>query len=59
VGLNRNPGGVTFNYTTVLNIVFLVLGAVLGLRFLHTGGPVMLRRMSKPVGGLGQDSYHA
>jgi hypothetical protein len=37
---------VTWNYTTVLNIVFLVLAAVLVVRFLRTGGPAMLRTMS-------------
>jgi uncharacterized protein len=37
--------GITFNYTTVLNIVFLTLAAVLIVRFLRTGGPAMLRMM--------------
>ncbi|MFI2074925.1 MULTISPECIES: permease [Streptomyces] len=37
--------GVTWNYTTFLNIVFLLLGAVLGARFLATGGRAMLRTM--------------
>jgi hypothetical protein len=36
---------ITWNYTTVLNIVFLVLAAVLVVRFLRTGGPAMLRTM--------------
>jgi uncharacterized membrane protein YraQ (UPF0718 family) len=35
-----------WNYTTVLNIIFLVLAAVLVTRFLRTGGPEMLRMMS-------------
>jgi uncharacterized protein len=34
-----------WNYTTVLDIAFLVLIAVLGYRFLTTGGPDMLRAM--------------
>jgi uncharacterized membrane protein YraQ (UPF0718 family) len=34
---------VTLNYTTVLNIVFLVLAAVLVYRFVRTGGLPMLR----------------
>jgi uncharacterized protein len=38
--------GPTWNYTTVLNIVFLVVAVVLVLRFLRTGGPPMLRMMS-------------
>jgi uncharacterized protein len=35
-----------WNYTTVLNIIFLMLAAVLVIRFLRTGGPEMLRMMS-------------
>ncbi len=38
---------VTFNYTTVLNIVFLVVAAALVWRFLRTGGPMMLKMMNK------------
>jgi uncharacterized membrane protein YraQ (UPF0718 family) len=41
--------GVTWNYTTVLNIVFLGLAAILVWRFLNTGGPDMLRMMNKPA----------
>src|SRR5207244_12324563 len=37
---------ITLNYTTVLNVVFLVLAAVLVVRFLRTGGPAMLRMMN-------------
>ncbi|MBY8880008.1 permease [Actinacidiphila acidipaludis] len=37
--------GVTWDYTTVLNIVFLLLAAVLVVRFLATGGRDMLRMM--------------
>ena len=36
---------VTFNYTTVLNIIFLALAGLLVWRFLQTGGPMMLRMM--------------
>ena len=43
---------VTFNYTTVLNIVFLVIAAALVWRFLKTGGPMMLKMMNtKPKEG--------
>jgi uncharacterized membrane protein YraQ (UPF0718 family) len=35
-----------WNYTTVLNVIFLTLAAVLVIRFLRTGGPEMLRMMS-------------
>ena len=41
---------VTWNYTTWLNIVFLVLAASLVWRFLKTGGPEMLRMMNRPAG---------
>ncbi|MEV4992910.1 permease [Streptomyces niveus] len=37
--------GITWNYTTWLNIVFLALAAVLLVRFWRTGGPTMLRMM--------------
>jgi uncharacterized membrane protein YraQ (UPF0718 family) len=40
---------VTLNYTTVLNVVFLGLAAVLVLRFLRTGGRDMLSMMSRPA----------
>jgi uncharacterized membrane protein YraQ (UPF0718 family) len=41
--------GIQWNYTTVLNIIFLVLAAVLVLRFIRTGGLLMLRMMNKPM----------
>jgi uncharacterized membrane protein YraQ (UPF0718 family) len=37
-----------WNYTTVLNIIFLMLAVILVIRFLRTGGPEMLRMMSNP-----------
>jgi len=40
---------ITWNYTTVLNIVFLALAVALVVRFVRTGGLPMLRMMSKPV----------
>jgi uncharacterized membrane protein YraQ (UPF0718 family) len=46
---------VTLNYTTVLNAIFLVLAAVLVVRFLRTGGVTMLRAMNDPAGH-GHDS---
>jgi uncharacterized membrane protein YraQ (UPF0718 family) len=43
--------GVSWNYTTVLNIVFLMLAAVLLVRYFHRGGGLaMLRMMSKSPG---------
>ncbi len=41
---------VHWNYTTVLNIIFLVVATALVWRFLRTGGPMMLRMMNKPAG---------
>jgi hypothetical protein len=37
---------ISWNYTTILNIVFLALAAVLVWRFFRTGGPAMLRMMN-------------
>jgi uncharacterized membrane protein YraQ (UPF0718 family) len=37
--------GITWNYTTWLNIAFLILAAVLVVRFVRTGGIAMLRMM--------------
>jgi len=46
---NRNvvaiTEGIQWNYTTVLNIIFLVVAAVLVLRFIRTGGLPMLKMM--------------
>jgi len=47
------------NYTTVLNVVFLTLAAVLVIRFLLTGGPAMLRMMNaKPSDRLDHTAHH-
>ena len=41
---------VTWNYTTVLNIVFLALAGVLVWRYFRRGGGLaMLRMMNKPM----------
>jgi hypothetical protein len=46
---------VTFDYTTVLNVVFLGLATVLVVRFMRTGGPDMAlgngydRYIGKPI----------
>ena len=39
----------TLNYTSVLNVIFLLIMAVLGWRFLRTGGLEMLRMMEGPL----------
>jgi uncharacterized membrane protein YraQ (UPF0718 family) len=36
---------ISFNYTTVLNVIFLLPAGILVRRFLRTGGPEMLRMM--------------
>jgi uncharacterized membrane protein YraQ (UPF0718 family) len=46
--------GITWNYTTVLNIVFLLLAAALVWRFFRSGGGPMLRMM-----GGSPDGEHA
>jgi len=40
--------GIRWNYTAVLNIIFLVISALSLVRFLRTGGPEMLRMMDAP-----------
>jgi len=40
---------VAWNYTTVLNIIFLTLAALLLWRFFRTKGMAMLRMMNKPM----------
>src|SRR3954451_160159 len=48
---NVTNAGVSWNYTTVLNIVFLVLAAVLVVRYFRKGGGLaMLRMMNEPMG---------
>jgi uncharacterized membrane protein YraQ (UPF0718 family) len=38
----------TWDYTAVLNILFLAIAVALLVRFFRTGGPAMLRMMSIP-----------
>jgi hypothetical protein len=49
---------ITWNYTTWLNLVFLVLAGLLVRRFLKTGGPAMLPMMNRPVDH-GEAHHHA
>jgi len=48
---------ITWDYTTWLNIAFLILAGLLVWRFLKTGGPAMLRMMNRPaaMGHIHQD----
>jgi uncharacterized protein len=47
-------GTIRWNYTTILNTVFLALAMLLVLRFFRTGGPAMMRMMSSSGHG-GED----
>jgi len=48
--------GIRWNYTTILNIIFLVLAAALVLRFFRSGGGAMLRMMG---GRPDEQDHHA
>jgi uncharacterized protein len=65
LGLIPNPAdaripdqGVSWNYTTWLNIVFLILAAALVIRFVRTGGLAMLRMMGGSPDGHGSPDSH-
>jgi len=49
---NRNvvalTSGIQWNYTTVLNLIFLAVALILLVRFLRTGGLPMLKMMNRP-----------
>lgn len=49
---------ISFNYTTVLNIIFLIITALVLVRFFKTGGKEMLKMMSKPADS-SQHEHHA
>ncbi|HEV7974029.1 permease [Amycolatopsis sp.] len=49
--------GISWNYTTWLNIVFLIVAAVLVVRFFQTGGLAMLRMMGGPPEGPTQQEH--
>jgi uncharacterized protein len=62
LGLVPSPGtakipdhGISWNYTTWLNIVFLALAAALVIRFARTGGMAMLRMMGGPPDQMAPD----
>jgi hypothetical protein len=52
-------GGVSWDYTTWLDIVFLILAAVLLARFARTGGLAMLRMMGGAPAPCGAGAGHA
>ena len=43
--------GISWNYTTILNIIFLLLAAALLVRFFRSGGAPMLKMMGGSPGG--------
>ena len=49
---------ITWNYTSVLNIVFLIISAMLLVRFLKTGGPAMLREMGGAASDPNAEPHH-
>jgi uncharacterized membrane protein YraQ (UPF0718 family) len=59
---NRNVAAITegirWNYTTVLNILFLLLAAALVIRFLRTGGVGMLKMMNRPEHEMTRHDHH-
>ena len=50
--------GFRWNYTSVLNIIFLVVTALLLWRFLRTGGPAMLKMMDQAPPDPNNESAH-
>src|SRR5665648_830977 len=46
--LRADITGISLNYTTVLNVLFLIIGAGMLIRFIRTGGIPMLKMMNKP-----------
>jgi uncharacterized membrane protein YraQ (UPF0718 family) len=51
---------IQWNYTTVLNIIFLILAAALCYRFTRTGGIPMLKMMGgQPGTAGGHQDHHA
>src|SRR3981081_2110144 len=49
--------GPTLNYTTVLNVIFLGVMALLGWRFLRTGGAGVMRTREMPVEAHGHQDH--
>ncbi len=50
--------GIEWNYTTILNIIFLLLAAALVVRFFRSGGRAMLRMMGGSPDGQSQHTAH-
>jgi uncharacterized membrane protein YraQ (UPF0718 family) len=50
---------VSWNYTSILNIVFLLIAGALVWRFSHTGGPAMLRMMNMESHDMGHVDHRS
>src|SRR5215469_12118680 len=50
--------GPSLNYTALLNVIFLAVALALVVRFLRTGGPMMLRMMSTPEDAMADHGEH-
>ena len=50
--------GIQWNYTTVLNIIFLLLGAALLVRFFRSGGGAMLKMMGGSPDAAEHHAHH-
>jgi uncharacterized protein len=50
--------GIQWNYTTILNIIFLILAAALCYRFIRSGGIPMLKMMGGPPEPAGDQHEH-
>jgi uncharacterized membrane protein YraQ (UPF0718 family) len=48
---------INLNYTTGLNVLFLIIASLLLVRFFRTGGPAMLRMMNKKNGHAGHEKH--
>ena len=57
-GANVIMEHVSWNYTSILNIVFLVIAALLLWRFLRTGGPAMMKMMDHAPGEHDETAHH-
>ncbi|MBA3915817.1 MAG: hypothetical protein H0X25_18580 [Acidobacteriales bacterium] len=50
---------ISWNYTTWLNLFFMLLAALLVWRFFKTGGPSMLRMMSAKNSKTGKRAHYS
>jgi hypothetical protein len=61
IPISRAVGVVTqapsWDYTSILNIVALIVSAALVVRFVRTGGSAMLRMMSRPESEAAHDGH--